>query len=171
MRFEKSLDPENTIRGLARAMELLGELCPGMAARGGVTDNRGPLPRTHAIALPMEFVTRKLGKDVHQEEVTRILHALGFEARETSPGLLTVTVPTWRATKDISLKDDLAEEIGRMIGYEEITPVAPLVAAVPPYSNPMRIYLRRFARNLPTKGSLKSITIRSLRKQTSNDLG
>ncbi len=142
MRFEKSLDPENTIRGLARAVALLKELCPGMETQGGVTDNRGPLPRTAPIALPMKFLVRKLGEDVSQEQAEHILEALGFQTRETAPGFLTATVPSWRATKDISLKDDLVEEIGRMIGYGEITPAAPLVAAVPPYSNPMRMYLR-----------------------------
>ncbi len=152
MRFEKSLDPENTIRGLARAVELFSVLCPGIVARGGVADNCRPLPQSRPIALPVNFVTRKLGKDVSQDQVRRILEALGFVSRETSPGLLTVTVPSWRATKDISLKDDLVEEIGRMIGYDEIAPVAPLVAAVPPFSNPMRMYLREIRSQLSNQG-------------------
>ena len=152
MRFEKSLDPENTIRGLARAVELLQQVCPGITVGGAVTDNCGPLPKAEPIALPMKFVSRKLGKDVDQQQVTNILDALGFQARETSPGLLTVTVPTWRATKDISLKDDLVEEVGRMIGYEEITPIAPLVASVVPYTNPMRTYLRSVRTGLADQG-------------------
>ncbi len=152
MRFEKALDPENTIRGLARAIELFKQVCPEMTVRGGVIDTRGPLPRTQPIALPLQFVTRKLGTPVSYEQVTRILDALGFQSRETSPGLLTVTVPTWRATKDISLKDDLVEEIGRMIGYDEITPEAPVAAAVPPYSNPMRLYARGVRTQLADQG-------------------
>ena len=71
---------------------------------------------------------------------------------ETAPGLLTVTVPTWRATKDISIKDDLVEEIGRMVGYEEITPAAPLVASVVPPSDPMRAYLRQVRAQLAAQG-------------------
>ena len=44
-----------------------------------------------------------------------------------------MTIPSWRATKDISLKDDLVEEVGRMVGYDSITPVAPAVLdTVPP---------------------------------------
>ena len=152
MRFEKALDPENTIHGLARAVDLLKDLCPGIAVRGGVTDRRGPLPTTQPVPLPMTFVIRKLGKQVSQEEVAQILDALGFHARETAPGLLTVTVPTWRATKDISLKDDLAEEVGRMIGYDEITPAAPLVASTVPFVNPMRTYLRSVRTELAAQG-------------------
>ncbi len=152
MRFEKSLDPENTIRGLARAVELFREICSGARIVGGVADNRGPLHHIEPILLPMKFVNRKLGKEIALETVCRILNALGFAARETAPGLLTVTVPTWRATKDISLKDDLVEEIGRMVGYEEITPAAPLVAAVVPPSSPMRGYLRHIRAQLAAQG-------------------
>src|SRR5581483_4028412 len=134
MRFEKSLDPENTIRGLARAVELLREVCPGIRVIGGVSDSRVPPLPIRPILLPIRSVVQKLGKDVAQQKVCEILHSLGFTASETSAGLLTVTVPTWRATKDISLKDDLVEEIGRMIGYDEITPAAPLVASSVPLS-------------------------------------
>jgi len=47
-------------------------------------------------------------------------------------------VPSWRATKDVSMADDLVEEVGRMIGYDSIAPVAPMVAAAVPPSNPER---------------------------------
>jgi phenylalanyl-tRNA synthetase beta chain len=97
-------------------------------------------------------VARKLGKELSESEITGILRALGFGVGESSPGLLTVTVPTWRATKDISLKDDLVEEIGRIVGYGEIVPAAPLVASVVPPSNPMRLYLRRVRRQIADQG-------------------
>ncbi|MBV9763535.1 MAG: phenylalanine--tRNA ligase subunit beta [Acidobacteriaceae bacterium] len=152
MRFEKSLDPENTTRGLARAMELLREVCPGIRAVGGVTDNRAALPSVKPIVLPIEFVIRKLGEDVSEERVSAILGALGFGTTETAPGVLTVSVPSWRATKDISIKDDLVEEIGRMVGYEEITPAAPLIRCVPPPSDPMRVYVRQVRSQLAAQG-------------------
>lgn len=152
MRFEKSLDPENTLRGLARALELFNTVCPGIRSVGGVADTRAPLPRTAPIALPMNFVVRKLGKQVAQQQVTGILHSLGFEPLETAPGVLTVTVPTWRATKDISLKDDLVEEVGRMVGYDQITPAPPFLAAVVPQPNPVRRYLRQIRAELVAQG-------------------
>ena len=52
--------------------------------------------------------------------------------------MFSVTVPSWRATKDISIKDDLVEEVGRMVGYDSITPRAPLVPASVPPGNPER---------------------------------
>ncbi len=152
MRFEKSLDPENTLRGLARATELFRQVCPGICATGGITDNRGPAPRMNPIPLPLTFVARKLGKEVSQKRITEILNALGFESAETAPGLLTVTVPTWRATKDISLKDDLVEEIGRMIGYETIRPAAPRIESSVPPSSPMWNFLRTVRSQLAAQG-------------------
>ena len=148
MRFEKSLDPENTIRALARAVELLCELSPGIRLVGGVVDNRGPLPESKLIEMPMSFLTRKLGQDVPLTEVMRILTALGFGVSESAPAVLSVRVPTWRATKDISLKDDLVEEIGRMLGYDSITPTPPLIASTVPPANPLRIYLRHLRAQL-----------------------
>jgi phenylalanyl-tRNA synthetase beta chain len=47
-------------------------------------------------------------------------------------------VPSWRATKDVSIPDDLVEEVGRMVGYDSITPVAPLGPASVPPANPTR---------------------------------
>ena len=66
----------------------------------------------------------------------RILESLQFKVDES----FNVTVPSWRATKDISNKEDLIEEIGRMIGYDNITPVAPLSPARVPPGNPQRVF-------------------------------
>jgi phenylalanyl-tRNA synthetase beta chain len=151
MRFEKSLDPENTLRGLARAVALLRDFAPDAHPVGGVVDSYQPKPGLEPIALPTGFVIRKLGKQIADDEVAGILHALGFGVSLT-PGLLTVTVPSWRATKDIRLKDDLVEEIGRMVGYSEIVPRAPLVASVVPPSSGMRLFLRRVRRTLAAQG-------------------
>ncbi len=152
MRFEKSLDPENTVRALARAVELLPLVSPGIRVVGGVVDNRGPQAPTKRIDMPMPFLTRKLGKDVSQAETTKILTALGFGVAEAKPAVLNVEVPTWRATKDISIKDDLVEEIGRMVGYDSITPTAPLIASTVPTTNSMRIYLRQLRAQLAAQG-------------------
>jgi phenylalanyl-tRNA synthetase beta chain len=152
MRFEKSLDPENTTRALARAIELLTQVSPGIRMVDGVVDNRGPVPARKLIEMPMSFLTRKLGKDVPQPEVTRILTALGFDVNESAPEVLSVRVPTWRATKDISLKDDLVEEIGRMVGYDSITPTPPLIASTVPPANPLRLYLRQLRAQLTAQG-------------------
>ncbi|HTB13910.1 MAG TPA: phenylalanine--tRNA ligase subunit beta [Bryobacteraceae bacterium] len=136
MRFEKSQDPVNTVRGLARALELLKEVSPGIRLVGGLADAYQPLKPLEPIYLPLDWLNRKLGCEVLPAEVRRILESLQFEVDES----FTVTVPSWRATKDISIKEDLVEEIGRMIGYDNITPVAPLSPARVPPGNPERVF-------------------------------
>jgi phenylalanyl-tRNA synthetase beta chain len=138
MRFEKSQDPANTVRGLARAIEILRESSPGMRVAGGVADCRKEMPAPPPIELPLDWLARKLGRAVPAAEVRTILERLEFGVDEPRPGIFSVTVPSWRATKDISMRDDLVEEVGRMIGYDSITPTAPLVAATVPPENPER---------------------------------
>jgi phenylalanyl-tRNA synthetase beta chain len=149
MRFEKSQDPTNTVRGLARAVELLEEVSPGIRLVGGLADSHGELKTAAPIELTVNWLKDKLGRDLDAYEVRSILESLEFGVDEQSPGHFVVTVPSWRATKDISIKDDVLEEVGRMLGYGTITPRAPLVASVVPPENHSRKYLRR-VRNLAT---------------------
>ena len=138
MRFEKAQDPHNTVRGLARAIELLREICPTARLVGGVADQMRDIVPPPPIELPLDWLNRKLGRAVAAEEVRRILESLSFGVTQPRPGVFSVSVPSWRATKDISIKDDLVEEVGRMIGYGSITPQAPLLPAVVPPGNPTR---------------------------------
>ena len=138
MRFEKAQDPVNTVRGLARAVELLREISPGIRLVGGVADQMREMKAPPAIELSIEWLQRKLGRAIEAELVRGILERLKFGVTEPEPGIFSVTVPSWRATKDVSIKDDLVEEVGRMIGYDSIAPQAPLVPASVPPGNPSR---------------------------------
>jgi phenylalanyl-tRNA synthetase beta chain len=152
MRFEKSLDPTNTVRGLARAAQLLLDICPSIRVVGGVVDSGATLPALPVIELPVDFVARRLGKQLGEAEIVSILEALGFGVEPHGDAGLRVSVPSWRATKDISSKHDLLEEVGRLIGYGEITPTAPLLPAVVPPEFPMRRYLRQVRSALVSQG-------------------
>src|SRR5579863_6387559 len=143
MRFEKAQDPVNTVRGLARAVELLEQVSPGIRLVGGVADRKAELKSRSPIELGVDWLSRKLGRPLAAAEVRSILESLEFGVRESAPGQFSVTVPSWRATKDISIKDDLLEEVGRMVGYQSITPQAPLIASVVPPESPARLYHRR----------------------------
>ena len=138
IRFEKAQDPANTVRALARAVELLREISPGIRVVGGVADQMKELPPPPPIELRLEWLGRKLGRAIEPAEVRRILLRLEFGVAEPRPGVFSVSVPSWRATKDVSMADDLVEEVGRMVGYDSIVPVAPLVAAAVPPANTER---------------------------------
>ena len=87
----------------------LARHAPG--GRGGGPAKR-PLAPPPPIDLPLDWLERKLGKTWAADEVRDILERLAFGVTEAAPGVFSVTVPSWRATKDISIKDDLVEEVG-----------------------------------------------------------
>ncbi|MBL8177939.1 MAG: phenylalanine--tRNA ligase subunit beta [Bryobacterales bacterium] len=152
MRFEKSQDPVNTVRALARAVELLELVSPGIRLVGGLGDLAAPPKPAPVIELHMDWLIRKLGRDIEPAEVQRILEALHFTVEAPAAGVFIVTVPSWRATKDISIKDDLIEEIGRMIGYATITPVAPVTPTEAPADNPRRRFHRQLRQLVTAQG-------------------
>lgn len=150
-RFEKALDPENTVMGIALAIQLMQECCPEAKLVGGLADVYRPLISPDDIELEIDWLRKKLGRDIEQSEVVSILTSIGFDVEEES-GRLKVAVPSWRATKDISVKDDLVEEVGRMIGYASITPQPPLMAVNPPVMNLVRKFHNGIRRTLVDVG-------------------
>jgi phenylalanyl-tRNA synthetase beta chain len=130
MRFEKGQDPENTVRALARAVELLQQISPGSQAAPPI-DVYARKPTPPKIQLDIDWAERKLGRKLSTDEVINIFKSLVFGVEVVDQRKLLLTVPSWRATKDISIPEDLVEEIGRMVGYASIVPQAPAVLAAP----------------------------------------
>jgi phenylalanyl-tRNA synthetase beta chain len=130
MRFEKGQDPENTVRALARAVELLKQISPGSQAAPPI-DVYARKSTPPKIQLDIDWAERKLGRKLSTEEAISIFKSLVFGVEQIDARKLLLTVPSWRATKDISIPEDLVEEIGRMVGYASIVPQAPAVLASP----------------------------------------
>jgi phenylalanyl-tRNA synthetase beta chain len=130
MRFEKAQDPENTVRALARAVELLKQISPGSEAAPPI-DVYARKSTPPKIQLDIDWAERKLGRKLSTDEVINIFKSLAFGVEQLDARKLLLTVPSWRATKDISIPEDLVEEIGRMVGYASIVPQAPAVLAAP----------------------------------------
>jgi phenylalanyl-tRNA synthetase beta chain len=171
MRFEKAQDPANTVRGIARAIELLQELSPGIRVVGGVADQKKDIVPPPPIDLPLEWLARKLGRATDSSEVRRILERLEFRVSEPKPGVFSVTVPSWRATKDVTIKDDLVEEVGRMVGYDSITPRAPLVPATVPHDNAERRFQHEARRIFADEGFTESYNYSFLSEETVRAFG
>src|SRR5580658_7982518 len=152
MRFEKSQDPHNTVRALARALDLLPLISPGIRLVGGLADRLAKLHHPDRVPLDLDWLARKLGRVLEPAEVKRILESLQFGVTENGYGKFWVTVPSWRATKDIALAEDLVEEVGRMIGYDSIDPQPPLVPCAPSFDPPEREFLRGVRRMMAAQG-------------------
>jgi phenylalanyl-tRNA synthetase beta chain len=131
-RYEKTLDSNLCYRTLLRLVELISELCPGTKVVGGlekfIRDDR--LSKALSLSITHREIVSALGMEVSPATVTDIFQRLDFKVDEKS-GSYTVVVPTYRTTKDISVKADLIEEIGRMIGYDNIRPVSPNLPVKP----------------------------------------
>ena len=171
IRFEKAQDPANTVRGLARAVELLAEVSPGIRLVGGLADQKKDIAPPPPIALPLDWLAKKLGRQVAPETVRDILERLEFRVSETAPRVFSVTVPSWRATKDISLKDDLVEEVGRMVGYDSITPQAPVMAVTPPPSDEERVFHRAVRSMVAAQGFTEIHNYSFLSEEQASALG
>jgi phenylalanyl-tRNA synthetase beta chain len=132
-RFEKSLDPANTVLGIARFHKLAKAELPGLQLASTLSDCYPTPSLPPPIELDCDFASRFIGKNVTPEEITRMLTALEFRceavpAPDGPPRKLTVTPPSFRATKDIQIEADLIEEVARFVGYNNIEPVLPIVA-------------------------------------------
>jgi phenylalanyl-tRNA synthetase beta chain len=171
MRYEKAQDPINTTRALARAIVLLKEVCPGIRLVDGLVDNwRGAAP-TRVIELPLDWLVRKLGRSIEPAEVREILESLEFGVTEPAPGVFSVTVPTWRATKDITIKDDLLEEIGRMVGYATVPPTPPMRPATPPWINKPRFFAHKVREACAAQGFTETVNYSFISEEMAQRFG
>ena len=143
-RFEKSLDPELALDGLCASALLVLDLGPGVQLSSPLADSYPGRKKKLKINLNCDWVTDLLGMPIERERITGILSSLQFEVDESKGDDLAVTVPSFRATKDVSIPQDLVEEVGRIFGYDNITPVLPHIESTPPF----RVESLSFARVL-----------------------
>lgn len=129
-RFEKTLDSNLCYRSLLRLVELIVELCPGATVVGAPEKFIRNASQELSLEISHKQIVSELGMEIPRERIVDIFERLDFKVKEQS-GVYHVTVPTYRTTKDISCKADLIEEIGRMIGYDNITPVSPMLPVKP----------------------------------------
>ncbi|TSC83906.1 MAG: phenylalanyl-tRNA synthetase beta chain [Parcubacteria group bacterium Gr01-1014_13] len=145
-RFEKSLDPNLAAMALEYAVELVLEICKGSKVASNVADQAKFSLQQGPITMSMEFLHSKMGAKLPKKEAVRILEALGFEVKIKNEEL-SVIIPSWRATKDISIPEDLVEEIIRIHGFDKIVSQMPVFAINPPEENKL-LNLERRCKNI-----------------------
>lgn len=128
MRYEKCLDPEMTVPAIARFVKLLTDVDGGVQVVSSLTDEYAFHYDKVNLSFDKKFVDRYTGIEISNDTIVKTLTALGFKV-ELSDDNFAVTVPSWRATKDVTLKADIIEEITRIYGYDNFdihTAAAPL---------------------------------------------
>lgn len=141
IRFEKSLSPELTIPALLRCYDLIKQVLPGAEAISRIIDVY-PVPQNKvSVKTTAGFIRKRLGQQIDDARIIGILTSLDFKISEKN-GTLDIDVPYYRSTKDISIQEDIVEEVGRIYGYDNITPDAPFVKCAPPAKNNFRLFER-----------------------------
>lgn len=127
-RYEKSLDPEMTTVAIARFMQLLMEIDPGVKVVSSLTDDYAFHYPQVSLDFDKDFVDKYTGIEISNEHIVKTLAALGFDITADGDNF-HVEVPSYRATKDVTMKADIIEEITRIYGYDNFdvfTAKAPL---------------------------------------------
>ncbi len=117
MRYEKSLDPEMTDTAIGRFLYLLCENCADVRVISALTDEYIYKYPEISFSFDKQFVNRYTGIEISNETILSTLNSLGFNA-SLENSTFSVTVPSWRATKDVTIKADIIEEITRIYGYD-----------------------------------------------------
>ncbi|MBQ6998644.1 MAG: phenylalanine--tRNA ligase subunit beta [Clostridia bacterium] len=117
MRYEKSLDPEMTVPAIARFVKLLTDIDNGAEVTSALTDEYAFKYDDVSLSFDKAFVDKYTGIEIGNDTIVKTLESLGFGV-ELSGDNFTVKVPSWRATKDVTLKADIIEEITRIYGYD-----------------------------------------------------
>ena len=120
-RYEKSLDPNLTTFAIKRLMYLLKKENPNLEIASELTDIYPNELKEQTIKLSKKTLKIYMGKELPDNEIKEILEKLGFKV-EINTEFYIVIVPTFRATKDIKIEQDLIEEIARMYGLENFSP-------------------------------------------------
>jgi len=144
-RFERGIRADLVPRALRRATQLILQEAGGIAAKGIVDLHPG---RTDdpIIEITLNRIRKVLGVDFKREAVEETLVSLGFEpAKPDQDSTIRMTVPYWRA--DISIEDDVIEEIARIRGYDSI-PTTMLSTPVPHQTPHPERHLRERVRDL-----------------------
>jgi phenylalanyl-tRNA synthetase beta chain len=133
MRFEKNLDPCHNADAIKRFLFLLDRARVPYTANEQIV-SLGACPEKKVITVEHTFIESRLGLLMQPERVVDILEKIDFhvvQSAENGVIVYTITVPTFRATKDVKIPEDIVEEVGRYTGYDTLSRVMPALSLRP----------------------------------------
>ena len=140
-RFERGVDASTTVKHLERITQLILDICGGEA--GPMDDVQVNLPQAQPVTLRVARAAKIIGMPLTQTQCAGALTRLGLPVVE-GDGVLTVTPPSYRF--DLTIEEDLIEEVVRMVGYNQLPttpPLAPITAKVRPENRRSPFAVRR----------------------------
>ncbi len=144
-RFERGVDPQNTVHCLEYLSSLIIEVCGGQA--GPIDDQVLAVPERKPVRLRLDRAMKVIGIPLTNDIVADVFKRLGFEFKQEAHDVFVVTPPSYRF--DIEIEEDLIEEVARLYGFENIPdlpPVASLkMSAQPEEKRGVHLLRQRFA--------------------------
>jgi phenylalanyl-tRNA synthetase beta chain len=153
-RFEKGIDPARTREALDRAAALMAEYAGGEIV-GGVAEVNTLKQEEVVVTITLDRINGVLGTAITKEEVATILTNLQFAFTEDN-GTFTITVPSRRS--DISIPEDIIEEVARLYGYDNLPTTLPVAESQPGKLTPYQAKRRKVRRYLEDAGLFQAIT-------------
>ena len=146
-RFEKGQNPQNSEKAIIRFYDLLKESCSEIKL-GTIETVETEKSKTNTIQTTISFIMERLGEvDIDSAYIVSLLESLEMKCSLNGDNL-TIEVPVYRSYHDIEIPEDIVEEIGRVVGYDKITPQPLMVKCeVPALKNELR-QLEHRLRNL-----------------------
>ena len=130
-RFEKGLDPKRTYMAIERSCHLLEKYADAKIL-SGMVEYKNIEIKDKEIEITVEKINKVLGMEISKEEIINIFKKLAFDVKDKKDALV-VTVPTRRL--DISIEEDLIEEVGRIYGIDNIVGKKMMLPIKPGYVN------------------------------------
>jgi len=160
-RYEKGIDPNRTKEALNRACYLLEKYADGKVYDGILTHDTTKKD-DKKIEITLDKINAVLGMKLKKEEVIDVFTRLGFQTEEKGTTMV-VSVPTRRL--DISIKEDLIEEVGRIYGYEHVQGTLPVLESKEGSYSKKELFIKGLRQRLQGLGLTEVITYSLVKKE------
>jgi phenylalanyl-tRNA synthetase beta chain len=152
-RFERGIDPNSIKEGLELATELILKICGGEASKFQIIGKTNP--KNKIINFQVDKFEKLIGISITANEIDKILSSLGFKCKKSQKAI-KVEVPSWRS--DVSLDEDLIEELIRIKGFNNIKLIEPSKNRIQDTLNFKQKLFHLSQRSLASKGYMEIVT-------------
>ncbi|GAA6119794.1 phenylalanine--tRNA ligase subunit beta [Acidovorax sp. FG27] len=167
-RFERGVDPQNTVEHIERITQLVLDICgTSETTCGPVDDQVLDVPQPRQVTLRVARAAKVIGMPLAQGQCVDALQRLGLEVT-AQDGVLQVVAPSYRF--DINIEEDLIEEVARMIGYERLPTTPPLAPITPKLRAESRRSAFAVRRELAALGYQETINFSFVEAEWERDL-
>ena len=162
-RFNKGQSPRQNDRVMGRLMGLLGEQVDAVQASPVFDQAGATVASTDALSLDVEFINQRLGLELTADAINGLLSRAEFTIKLDGT-VLHIEAPFWRT--DISLPEDIVEEVGRLYGYDRLPRKLPLRSARPAPRNAERELALEIRKSLASAGGNEVLTYSFVHEKT-----